>query len=67
MALLLAKKVTVLAKYLDFTNVFLEKSANILLKQIGVNDHATELEEGKQVSHKSIYSLGPIEVETFKT
>ena len=30
MALLLAKKVTILAKYSDFANVFLEKSANVL-------------------------------------
>ena len=31
-ALLLAEKVTVLAKHLDFADVFLEKPANILLK-----------------------------------
>ena len=30
--LLLAKKVTVSAKYLDFADIFLEKSANILLE-----------------------------------
>ena len=30
LALLLAEKVTVPAEYLDFANVFLEKSANIL-------------------------------------
>ena len=30
--LLLAKKVTVLAKYSDFADIFLEKSANILLE-----------------------------------
>ena len=30
MALLLVEKVTVLAKYLDFTDVFSEKSADIL-------------------------------------
>ena len=32
-AFVLAKKVTVLAEYLDFANVFLEKSVNVLLKQ----------------------------------
>ena len=37
MALVLAKKVTVPAKYLDFADVFLEKSANILPEQTGVN------------------------------
>ena len=30
MALLLAKKVIILAKYLDFANVFLKKVANVL-------------------------------------
>ena len=38
-ALLLAKKVTVLTKYLYFADVFLEKSVNILLKQTKVNEH----------------------------
>ena len=37
MALLLAEKVTVLAKNLDFANVFLKKLANILFKQTGAN------------------------------
>ena len=32
MALLLAKEVTVLAKYLDFIDIFSKKSANVLLK-----------------------------------
>ena len=32
MALLLAKKVIIPAKYLDFADVFLEESANILSK-----------------------------------
>ena len=39
MALLLAKKITVLVKYLDFTDVFLEKSANVFSKQAEINDH----------------------------
>ena len=47
LALLLAKKVTVLIKYLDFADVFLEKSANVLSERIGVNEHAIELKEGK--------------------
>ena len=32
MALILAKEVTILAKYLDFAYVFLEKLANVLSK-----------------------------------
>ena len=67
MALLLAKKVTVLAKCLDFADIFLKKSANIPPKQIGVNKHSIELEEGKQLPYGPIYSLRPVELEIFKT
>ena len=66
-ALLLAKKVTVPAKYLDFADVFPEKSANILLEQTGVNEHAIKLEEGKQPPYELIYSLVLIEFKTLKT
>ena len=47
MALLLAQKLTILAEYLDFAEVFSEESANILPKQIRVNEHVIELEKGK--------------------
>ena len=43
MALLIAKKFTVVAKYLDFADVFLEESANIFLKQTVINEHAIKL------------------------
>ena len=36
-ALLLAKKVTVLAKYLDFADVFLKESAEVLPEYTGIN------------------------------
>ena len=65
MAFLLVKKVTVPAKYLDFADVFLEKSVNILSEQIGVNKHAIELQKSKQALYGHIYNLGP--VNTFKT
>ena len=42
-ALLLAKKVNVLAKYANFANVFLKKLGKVLLKQIGINEHAIKL------------------------
>ena len=32
-----------------------------------MNEHAIELEEGKQPPFKPIYSLGPVELETLKT
>ena len=66
MALLLAKEVTVPAKYSDFADVFLEKSANLPSKQTGVNKHAIKLEESKQPSYRPIYSLGLVELNTLK-
>ena len=67
LALLLAKKVTVPTKYSDFADVFLQKSANILLEQTGLNEHGNKLEESKQPPYGPIYSLGPVKLETFKT
>ena len=67
LALLLAKKVTVLAKYSDFANMFLEKSTNIFSEQTQVNEHVIELEKGKQPSYRPIYSLGLVELKTLKT
>ena len=32
----------------------------------GINEHAIELEEGKQPSFGPIYNLGPVELETLK-
>ena len=36
-------------------------------ENIGINEHAIELEEGKHSPFGSIYSLGPVELETLKT
>ena len=67
MALLLAKKVTVPAKYSDIANIFLGKSVNILPEQTGVNEHAIKLEKGKEPLYRPIYSLGPVELKSLKT
>ena len=67
LALLLAEKVNVPAKYSDFANVFLEELANKLPEQTGVNEHAIKLEEGKQPPYGPINSLGPVEFKTLKT
>ena len=67
MALLLAKKFTILAEYPDFANVFSENSANVLPEQTKVNEHAIKLEEGKQLSYERIHSLGPVKLKAFKT
>ena len=65
--MLLAKEVTILVEYSDFADVFSEKSANIFPAQTKVNEHAIELEEGKQPPYRPIYSLGPVELKTLKT
>ena len=67
MALLLAKKVIIPAKYSDFADVFLEKVANVLPKQTWANKYAIKLEEGKKPLYGPIYSLEPVELKTFKT
>ena len=65
--MLLSEKVTVLAKYADFINVFLKELDKILSEQTGINEHAIQLKEDKQPLYGPIYSLGPMEFETFKT
>ena len=54
-------------EYSDYSNVFLAENAAELLENIGMNEHAIELEEGKQPPFESIYSLSPVELETLKT
>ena len=66
-ALLLGKKVTVSAKYSDFTNVFSEKLENVFSKHIKVSKYAIELEKGKQPLNLPIYSLKVVEFKIFKT
>ena len=67
LALLLAKKVSVLAKYVDFADMFSEKLANVLPERTGVNKHVMEFEKGKQPLYGSIYSLGLVELKSLKT
>ena len=54
-------------KYSDFADVFSEKSANVSPERTGVNEHAIKLEKSKQPPYGPIYSLRPVELETFKT
>ena len=67
--LLKAKKtpVLILAKYLDFANVFSKELAVVLLKHTKINTHTINLEEDKQPSYRLIYSLRPVELEILKT
>ena len=56
----------ILAKYLDFLDIFLEKKALILLEITKINQHAIELQEDQQPFYRSIYSPSPIELEILK-
>ena len=55
------------AEYSDYSDVFSAEHAAELPENTGMNEHAIELEEGKQPPFGPIYSLGPVELETLKT
>ena len=55
------------AEYSDYSNVFSAENAADFPENIGINEHAIKLEEGKQPPFGPIYSLGPVELETLKT
>ena len=66
-ASLLTKKVKIPDKYSDFTNVFIEETALVLPERTKLNEHAINLEDGKQSPYGPIYSLDLVELETLKT
>ena len=45
-ALLIAEEIKIPTKYSDFSNMFLEEKASILLEATELNQHAIELQEG---------------------
>ena len=54
-------------EYFDYNNVFSAKNAAELPENTRINEHAIELEKGKQPPFEPIYNLGPVELETLKT
>ena len=66
-ASLLTEEVKIPDKYLDFTDVFSEEKALVLPEHIELNEHAIDLENGKEPPYEPIYSLGLVELETLKT
>ena len=66
-AFFLIKKVKILNKYSDFINVFSKGKVLILLECIELNEHAINLEDGKQPLYGPIYSLGLVELKILKT
>ena len=66
--LLLNKALTeVPVEYSNYSDVFSADYAAELPENTGINEHAIELEEGKQPPFGSIYSLRPVELKTLKT
>ena len=63
---LFTKEVKILDEYSDFTNIFLEKKALVLLEHTKSNKHAINLKDDKQPSYRLIYSLGPVKLKTLK-
>ena len=55
------------AEYSDYSDVFSAENAAELPENTGINEHAIELEEGKQPPLGPIYSLGPMELKMLKT
>ena len=58
--------IKVLSKYADYANIFSFDLAMKLTKNTGINKHAIELVNGKQLPYRPIYSLGLVELETLK-
>ncbi len=54
------------SEYVDFADIFSPKLAVKLPEHTGINDHAIELVDNRQLSYGSIYSLGHVELETLK-
>ena len=54
------------AEYSDYSDVFSAENAAEHPENTRMNEHAIELEEGKQPLFGPIYSLGPVELETLK-
>ena len=54
-------------EYADYADVFSFDLAMKLPKNIGINEHAIELQDDKQPPYGPIYSPGPVELETLKT
>ena len=57
----------ILDQYSDFVDIFSDKKALVLSKQIEFNKHTMDLKDGKQPPYKPIYYLVLVELETLKT
>ena len=64
---MIVEEVKILAKYSDFSDVFLEKKASVLPELTEFNQHAIKLQDGQQPACGLIYSLSLVELEILKT
>lgn len=64
--LLVAKKVTVPARFLDFVDIFSKKLTAEFSKHFDINKYLINLEPNTQPPYSLIYSLQLIEFETLK-
>lgn len=65
--MLLTKKIQILSKYSDFSNVFLKKKTLKLLKMTNFNQYTIKLKKDIQLFYRPIYNLGLIMLKTFET
>ena len=63
---LLTKEVKILEEYSDYADVFSEEKVLVLPEHTKLNEHAIDLDDGKQPLYGPIYSLGPVELKTLK-
>ena len=54
-------------KYAEYVDVFSFNLTMELSKNTGINKHVIELQDGKHLSYRPIYSLGPVDLEILKT
>lgn len=64
---LLVQKVTILAKYFDFAEVFSKELAKIFPKKTGSNKFAIKLKKRKQQPYKLIYNLELVKLGILET
>ena len=64
--LLVIEEVQIPSKYLDLSDIFLEKKALVLLMATDLNKHAIKLQKSLQSLYRPIYSLWFVKLKMFK-
>lgn len=61
----MAKKITILKKYLNFIDVLFKNLITMLFKHLNINKYAISLKLSKQLSYKPIYNLNLVKLKSF--